>query len=170
MSLLIFIFFFFLDIYALRKEFVKLYDNVMCMNCVENYVSSVFVPCGHLVCCSACAPAYMECPVCNKKVEGLIQANLKWISLLLEYFIYFWLDYMHYIKILVICTNIFNIIFIHLIHEYLRMTCIIKLCSSFSLATSIFHKFVNARIKKQHEINSLWLVFWLYKFHTLNWL
>lgn len=60
-----------------REEFEKSYDHLMCKTCTIHHVTSVFIPCGHLVCCSECAPTHIECPVCRKKIGKIIQANLK---------------------------------------------------------------------------------------------
>uniref|UniRef100_A0A8W8MJI9 RING-type domain-containing protein n=1 Tax=Magallana gigas TaxID=29159 RepID=A0A8W8MJI9_MAGGI len=60
-----------------REELEKRYDHLMCKTCIIHYVTSVFTPCGHFVCCSECAPNHIECPVCRKKIEKIIQANLK---------------------------------------------------------------------------------------------
>jgi hypothetical protein len=43
-----------------------------CKICMDNEVSIVFLPCGHLVCCSRCAPALKNCPICRGLIKGTV--------------------------------------------------------------------------------------------------
>ena len=61
----------------LQEENLKLRDQVICKICHSAYVSSMFLPCTHLVCCSDCAPVCRTCPVCSKNAETVIKVQLK---------------------------------------------------------------------------------------------
>ena len=61
----------------LQEDNLKLRDQVICKICHTAYVSSMFLPCTHLVCCSDCAPVCRACPVCRKNVETVIKVQLK---------------------------------------------------------------------------------------------
>ena len=61
----------------LQEENLKLRDQVICKICHSAYVSSMFLPCKHLACCSDCAPVCLTCPVCRKNVETVIKVQLK---------------------------------------------------------------------------------------------
>ncbi|XP_069137280.1 uncharacterized protein [Argopecten irradians] len=43
---------------------------LLCMICEENYRDVAFLPCGHICCCSECAPAYIKCPSCQIFISG----------------------------------------------------------------------------------------------------
>ena len=48
-------------------------SRVTCKVCLDNEVSLVFVPCGHLVTCSSCADHLTDCPVCRKRITSRIR-------------------------------------------------------------------------------------------------
>ena len=50
--------------------------NVECKICMDAEVNVVFLPCGHLVCCSSCAPALKNCPICRGLIRGTVNAIL----------------------------------------------------------------------------------------------
>lgn len=66
-----------IDIDILTEENNKLQDKVTCKSCMEKHVSAVFAPCGHLIYCSECAPAFKFCPICYTEVKMVIPVNLK---------------------------------------------------------------------------------------------
>ena len=41
-------------------------DRNQCVVCLDAPRSAVFVDCGHLVVCNACAEKVRECPLCRK--------------------------------------------------------------------------------------------------------
>ena len=45
-------------------------EKKSCKLCMEHDISVVFLPCGHLCCCSRCAnlPAVENCPMCRVKI------------------------------------------------------------------------------------------------------
>merc|ERR1712183_580334 len=49
------------------------YDHV-CKICLVETVKVVFVPCGHFLSCSSCAPSLDNCPVCRTDIKGMVRA------------------------------------------------------------------------------------------------
>jgi hypothetical protein len=48
--------------------------NATCIVCTENARNTVFVPCGHIACCTQCSESVMQhhsrrCPVCRARVD-----------------------------------------------------------------------------------------------------
>uniref|UniRef100_A0A8C2U2W3 RING-type E3 ubiquitin transferase n=1 Tax=Coturnix japonica TaxID=93934 RepID=A0A8C2U2W3_COTJA len=54
---------------ALQEKLRKLKESMLCMVCCEEEINSTFCPCGHTVCCKACAAQLQSCPVCRSRVE-----------------------------------------------------------------------------------------------------
>ncbi|RUS89627.1 hypothetical protein EGW08_002645 [Elysia chlorotica] len=48
--------------------------QTLCKICMDKEVAVVFLPCGHLVCCTECASAMKDCPVCRNQVKGIVRA------------------------------------------------------------------------------------------------
>ena len=65
----------------LRREIQQLRDERSCKICLEKEASIVFLPCGHLSCCSTCAPSLTKCPVCRARIDALVRAFLTWYIL-----------------------------------------------------------------------------------------
>jgi hypothetical protein len=40
-----------------------------CFICMENRISEIFVPCGHLVCCASCSNKVKKCPLCMVNIS-----------------------------------------------------------------------------------------------------
>ncbi|XP_041379548.1 E3 ubiquitin-protein ligase XIAP-like [Gigantopelta aegis] len=51
-------------------------EQLTCKVCLENNVSVVFLPCGHLCCCVDCAARLRKCPLCRSRIEGTVRAYL----------------------------------------------------------------------------------------------
>ncbi|CAC5423910.1 unnamed protein product [Mytilus coruscus] len=51
-------------------------DLLLCKVCLEEDVSIVFLPCGHLATCGQCAPAMKRCPICRQHVKGSVKTYL----------------------------------------------------------------------------------------------
>ena len=51
-------------------------DILLCKVCMEEQVSIVFLPCGHLVTCGQCAPAMRKCPLCRAHVKSTVKTYL----------------------------------------------------------------------------------------------
>ena len=58
---------------ALEQEVQKMKDERTCKVCMDSEVNVVFLKCGHLVCCSDCAPALRHCPICREGIRGTIR-------------------------------------------------------------------------------------------------
>jgi len=46
----------------------QLREARMCKVCMDAQVDTVFMPCGHLVCCNSCSPRMHNCPICRKRI------------------------------------------------------------------------------------------------------
>ncbi|XP_048236832.1 baculoviral IAP repeat-containing protein 2-like [Haliotis rufescens] len=57
----------------LANENKLLKDRRTCRVCKTEIVSELFLPCGHLVTCSACAPKVTKCCVCGKTILGTVK-------------------------------------------------------------------------------------------------
>ncbi|KAK0063302.1 baculoviral IAP repeat-containing protein 3 [Biomphalaria pfeifferi] len=58
----------------LKERNNQLRQQTVCKICMDQEVAVVFLPCGHLVSCSECAIAMIDCPVCRTKVKGIVRA------------------------------------------------------------------------------------------------
>lgn len=45
-------------------------DCFTCKICFETKMNTIFQPCHHLVCCSACASQLTHCPMCRTSIDG----------------------------------------------------------------------------------------------------
>ncbi|XP_064627092.1 baculoviral IAP repeat-containing protein 3-like isoform X2 [Lineus longissimus] len=61
---------------TLVEENRQLKEQTMCKICMDNEVSMVFIPCGHLVACADCAPSLSQCPICRRAITGTIRTFL----------------------------------------------------------------------------------------------
>ena len=66
---------------SLLEENRQLKDLRMCKICMENEASVAMLPCGHLCCCTDCAPAMRKCPICRQFVKGTVRTWLAWLYL-----------------------------------------------------------------------------------------
>uniref|UniRef100_A0A8W8JHI4 RING-type domain-containing protein n=1 Tax=Magallana gigas TaxID=29159 RepID=A0A8W8JHI4_MAGGI len=64
------------DTRSLIEENRQLKDLRMCKICMENDASIAMLPCGHLCCCTDCAPAMRKCPICQQFVKGTVRTWL----------------------------------------------------------------------------------------------
>ncbi|KAL4232519.1 Baculoviral IAP repeat-containing protein 2 [Mactra antiquata] len=64
------------DPQAIKNENEKLKEQTLCKVCLDNSVSIVFLPCGHLVTCADCAPAMRKCPICRALVKGTVRTYM----------------------------------------------------------------------------------------------
>lgn len=60
--------------YLLENQ--QLRDARTCKVCMDSEVSTVFLPCGHLVCCDRCSPQLRDCPVCRNFIRGTVKTCL----------------------------------------------------------------------------------------------
>ncbi|XP_061416862.1 tumor susceptibility gene 101 protein-like [Lethenteron reissneri] len=56
-----------------EEELRRLQDRHTCKVCMDNEVSVVFVPCGHLVACQECASSLANCPICRAAVREAVR-------------------------------------------------------------------------------------------------
>ena len=61
------------EVQSLIEENRQLKEQRICKVCMDCEVSIVFLPCGHLVCCSSCAPALRTCPICRTLIRGTLR-------------------------------------------------------------------------------------------------
>ncbi|XP_026749078.2 baculoviral IAP repeat-containing protein 7 [Galleria mellonella] len=61
---------------SLEEENRQLKEARLCKVCMDNEVSVVFLPCGHLVSCARCGAALSACPLCRASVRALVRAYL----------------------------------------------------------------------------------------------
>nr|XP_022288749.1 putative inhibitor of apoptosis [Crassostrea virginica]XP_022288750.1 putative inhibitor of apoptosis [Crassostrea virginica]XP_022288751.1 putative inhibitor of apoptosis [Crassostrea virginica]XP_022288752.1 putative inhibitor of apoptosis [Crassostrea virginica]XP_022288753.1 putative inhibitor of apoptosis [Crassostrea virginica]XP_022288754.1 putative inhibitor of apoptosis [Crassostrea virginica] len=61
---------------SLLEENRQLKDLMICKICMENEASIAMLPCGHLCCCTDCAPAMRKCPICRQFVKGTVRTWL----------------------------------------------------------------------------------------------
>ncbi|XP_052096890.1 baculoviral IAP repeat-containing protein 7-A-like isoform X13 [Mytilus californianus] len=64
------------DAELLVEENRQLRDQRLCKICLEFDATIAFLPCGHLVSCSDCAPALRKCPICRAFVKGTVKTFL----------------------------------------------------------------------------------------------
>ncbi|KAJ8314792.1 hypothetical protein KUTeg_006942 [Tegillarca granosa] len=60
----------------LEEENRRLHEQTLCKICLEEQLAMVFLPCGHLVCCTKCAPALRKCPKCGGIITGSVKTSL----------------------------------------------------------------------------------------------
>lgn len=56
---------------AEQKENKTLIEKYMCKICFANEYNTIFLPCGHVVCCNKCASSLTKCPLCQKYLERI---------------------------------------------------------------------------------------------------
>jgi baculoviral IAP repeat-containing protein 2/3 len=61
------------DAKSLEEENFKLKEQRLCKICMDEEVSIVLLPCGHLVSCVKCAPALRNCPICRNGIKGTVR-------------------------------------------------------------------------------------------------
>ncbi|KAK3100663.1 hypothetical protein FSP39_023359 [Pinctada imbricata] len=61
---------------ALLAENRQLKEQQICKICMDEDISIVFLPCGHMVTCVNCAPAVRKCPLCRRFIKGTVKAIL----------------------------------------------------------------------------------------------
>jgi len=61
---------------ALQEQIRVLKEERVCKVCLDEMISIVFLPCGHMVCCGTCAPALRVCPICRENIKGNVKAYI----------------------------------------------------------------------------------------------
>ncbi|KAK3593114.1 hypothetical protein CHS0354_018239 [Potamilus streckersoni] len=62
-----------IDPEKIMREHRELREVTLCKVCLENTSCVVFLPCGHLMTCSDCAPAMRKCPICRTLIKGTVK-------------------------------------------------------------------------------------------------
>jgi hypothetical protein len=60
------------------KENQKLKEARLCLSCRTNNANKLFMPCGHLIACSSCAPLTeigKQCPLCRSQIMGIVEVH-----------------------------------------------------------------------------------------------
>lgn len=58
------------------KENEKLREERTCKVCMDAEVNTVFLPCGHFVCCAECSHQLQTCPICRVCISGTVRASV----------------------------------------------------------------------------------------------
>lgn len=64
------------ELRSLKEEHTRLMEQRQCKVCMNKDMNIVFLPCGHLTCCDACAPSLRNCPICRTNIRGTIKTYL----------------------------------------------------------------------------------------------
>lgn len=73
-------FFFMVDMKCLNKS-ADSFDP-SCKICFDANFNTVFLPCGHLLCCEDCAKTIRTCPMCRSTVDSAKKVFLQWLKLI----------------------------------------------------------------------------------------
>lgn len=58
------------------KQVKLISEHFQCKFCLEDEISIVYLPCGHLVTCSFCALGFANCPQCKTTIKGVVKTKL----------------------------------------------------------------------------------------------
>lgn len=61
---------------TLQKQIKEMKDLTICKICLDNKVSVVFLPCGHLVACKQCSRALRKCPICRQNIKKRVETQI----------------------------------------------------------------------------------------------
>ncbi|KAJ8453239.1 hypothetical protein Cgig2_008123 [Carnegiea gigantea] len=45
----------------------------LCVICLEHEYNAVFVPCGHMCCCTSCSSHLTNCPLCRRRIDQVVR-------------------------------------------------------------------------------------------------
>ncbi|CAM6101627.1 unnamed protein product [Calypogeia fissa] len=45
----------------------------LCVICLEQDYNAVFVPCGHMCCCTSCSAQLSSCPLCRRRIDQVVK-------------------------------------------------------------------------------------------------
>ncbi|KAM9321017.1 baculoviral IAP repeat-containing protein 2 [Gastrophryne carolinensis] len=60
----------------MEEQLRRLQEERTCKICMDQEVSIVFIPCGHLAVCKDCAPSLRKCPICRGIIKGTVRTFL----------------------------------------------------------------------------------------------
>ena len=61
---------------TLKETVARNEEQKLCKICMDQQISMVFLPCGHLICCDQCAQTLKVCPMCRKQIEGTVKTYM----------------------------------------------------------------------------------------------
>ncbi|XP_053564555.1 baculoviral IAP repeat-containing protein 2 [Bombina bombina] len=61
---------------SMEEQLRRLQEERTCKVCMDQEVSIVFIPCGHLVVCKDCAHSLRKCPICRGTIKGTVRTFL----------------------------------------------------------------------------------------------
>jgi len=61
----------------LEVENQNLKDSRICIICMDEEISQVFLPCGHAICCKNCINNIQKCPACRANVQNSVMLYFK---------------------------------------------------------------------------------------------
>ena len=61
---------------SLEEKLERMQEERLCKICMDAEVSVVFLPCGHLSCCSVCANGMKLCPMCRRPIHEKVRTYL----------------------------------------------------------------------------------------------
>ena len=64
------------ELQTLRKEIREMREQTKCKICLSHQVEVLFLPCGHLACCTKCASSQDSCPICRQSIKGVVRTHL----------------------------------------------------------------------------------------------
>lgn len=59
------------QVQMLKEKLETIQDSFVCKVCMDNDISTVLCPCGHMVCCNDCASQLAECPLCRTCIQTI---------------------------------------------------------------------------------------------------
>lgn len=61
------------EVKRLEEELTALKNDRRCKVCMDETISTLFVPCNHFVCCDRCAFRVRQCPVCRQRIRSQVK-------------------------------------------------------------------------------------------------
>ncbi|KAK3097053.1 hypothetical protein FSP39_005927 [Pinctada imbricata] len=58
---------------SIYEETTAMKEQLTCKVCMDNSVSVVFLPCGHIVVCSVCSVRLSKCPICRRYIREKVK-------------------------------------------------------------------------------------------------
>lgn len=64
------------EVFQYFLNFLHIVYKYILINLYIIQVNIVFLPCGHLVSCTACAAGLLQCPICRASIKGVVRTYL----------------------------------------------------------------------------------------------
>ena len=55
-----------------KAELERLRDGELCKICMDKDMSTVYIPCNHMVTCNECAETVSSCPICRTEIKNVV--------------------------------------------------------------------------------------------------